>query len=153
MGMKLDLTGIGSVADLAKGLVNRFFPPAMSESEKAAAQIQIEQMLEQRETALIDMQRSVITAEMAEGDNFTKRARPSIVYFGLAAIGLIHVVLPVLAWLVLTIKGKPIELPQIALPEQFWFTWGGVCSVWVLGRSAEKRGQSGKMLSLITGGR
>jgi len=149
--MGLDLTGLGSVADLAKGLVNRFFPPAMSDTEKAAAQIQIEQMLEQRETALIDMQRSVITAEMAQGDNYTKRARPSIVYFGLLSIGLVHVLLPVLAWLILTLMGKPIELPAIQLPEQFWLTWGGVCSIWMIGRSAEKRGQSGKMLSLITG--
>lgn len=149
--MGLDLTGLGSVADLAKGLVDRFFPPAMSDTEKAAAQIQIEQMLEQRETALIDLQRSVITAEMAQGDNYTKRARPSIVYFGLAAIGLVHVLLPVLAWLILTLMGKPIELPAITLPEQFWLTWGGVCSIWMIGRSAEKRGQSGKMLSLITG--
>ena len=149
--MGLDLTGLGSVADLAKGLVNRFFPPAMSDTEKAAAQIQIEQMLEQRETALIDMQRSVITAEMAQGDAYTKRARPSIVYFGLAAIGLAHVLLPMLAWLILTLMGKPIELPAIQLPEQFWLTWGGVCSIWMIGRSAEKRGQSSQMLSLITG--
>jgi hypothetical protein len=149
--MGLDFTGIGSVAELAKGLINRFFPPSMSEAEKAAAQIQIEQMLEQRETALIDMQRQVITAEMGQGDNFTKRARPSIVYFGLGAIGLVHVLLPMLAWLVLTIKGNPIELPHIQLPEQFWYTWGGVCSIWVIGRSAEKRGKSGEMLSLITG--
>ena len=149
--MALDLTGLGSVANLAKGLVDRFFPPAMSETEKATAQIQIEQMLEQRETALIDLQRSVITAEMAQGDAYTKRARPSIVYFGLGAIGLVHVLLPVVAWLTLTIMGKPIALPTIALPEQFWLTWGGVCSIWMIGRSAEKRGQSGQMLSLIAG--
>jgi hypothetical protein len=149
--MSIDLTGLGSVADLAKSLVNRFFPPAMSDTEKAAAQIQIEQMLEQREAALIDMQRSVITAEMSQGDNYTKRARPTIVYFGLGAIGLIHVLLPMLAWLILTIMGKPIVLPTIQLPEQFWFTWGGVCSIWVISRSAERRGQSSQMLSLITG--
>lgn len=149
--MGLDLTGLGSVADLAKGLVNRFFPPAMSDTEKAAAQIQIEQMLEQREAALIDMQRSVITAEMSQGDNYTKRARPTIVYFGLGAIGLIHVLLPMLAWLILTVMGKPIVLPTIQLPEQFWFTWGGVCSIWVISRSSERRGQSSQMLSLITG--
>jgi len=149
--MGLDLTGLGSVANLAKGLIDRFLPPSMSDTEKAAAQIQIEQMLEQRETALIDMQRSVITAEMAQGDNFTKRARPSIVYFGLAAIGLVHVLLPMLAWLILTLMGRPIVLPTIELPEQFWFTWGGVCSIWIIGRSSERRGQSGKMLSLITG--
>jgi hypothetical protein len=147
----MDLTGLGPVADLAKGLVDRFLPAKMSEGEKAAAQIQIEKMLERRETALIDMQRSVMRAEMEQGDNYTKRARPTIVYFGLAAIGLVHVLLPMLAWIVLTVKGAPIELPEITLPGEFWTTWGGVCSIWIIGRSAEKRGNSSRMLSLITG--
>lgn len=148
----MDLTGLGSVAALAKDVVGRFFPPKMSEQEKAVAQIKIEEMLESRETALIDMQRSVITAEMAQGDNYTKRARPTIVYFGLVAIGLVHVLLPMVAWMVLMATGKPLtNMPDISLPSQFWATWGGVCSIWVIGRSFEKRGQSGKMLSLITG--
>lgn len=148
----MDITGIGSIARLAGDLVGRFFPPAMSQQDKAVAQLEIERMLEARETALIDMQRSVITAEMAQGDNFTKRARPSIVYFGLAAIGLVHVLLPMIAWLTLTITGQALTgMPTITLPTEFWYTWGGVCSIWVIGRSAEKRGRSGEMLSLITG--
>lgn len=148
----IDLTGLGSVAEVAKGLIDRFLPPSMSEGEKAAAQIQIEQMLERREASLIDMQRSVITSEMHQGDNYTKRARPTIVYAGLVFISLVHVILPMAAWMVLIITGKPLtNMPEIVLPAGFWSAWGGVCSIWVIGRSAEKRGASGAMLSLITG--
>lgn len=147
-----DLTGLGSLADLAGNLVNRFWPPSASETEKLGATVQIQQMLETRETAMLDAQKAIISAEMSQGDNYTKRARPTIVYFGLIAIGLVHVLLPVLAWLVLSATGKPLtNMPSITLPDEFWFTWGGVCGVWILGRSAEKGGAANKVLGMITG--
>jgi len=152
--MGLDLTGIGSVADLAKGLVDRFFPPDMTPAEKAAAQGKIEERIAQRDKALLDTQKSVIVAEMNQSDNYTKRARPTIVYFGLAAIGIVHVLLPVIAWIVLVSTGKPLtDMPTITLPGHFWTAWGGVCSIWVIGRSAEKRGVTNKRVGLITGNR
>jgi hypothetical protein len=150
--MAFDLTGIGSIADLAKGLVDRFLPPAATEQEKLAAQMQLQQMLEARENAVLDTQKAVMTAEMQQGDNYTKRARPSIVYFGLIAIGLVHVLLPIIAWIVLKLTASPLtDMPDIKLPPQFWVTWGGVCSVWILGRSAERRGATGKIVGMITG--
>lgn len=150
--MGIDLTGFGSVADFAKGVMDRFWPPKMDEGEKAKIQLQLQDMLERRENTVIETQKSIIVAEMQQSDNFTKRARPSIVYFGLAAIGLVHVALPVLAWAALTFSGKPLDaMPQIALPGEFWTTWGGVCGIWVIGRSAEKRGMTGKIVSAITG--
>ena len=152
--MGLDLTGIGSVADFAGGLVKRFLPPRMSESEKAQAQVQLQEMLGQRESSLIESQKSIIMSEMTQGDTFTKRARPCIVYFGLFAIGLVHVILPITAWVVLITTGKPLtDMPSIVLPGKFWGTWGGVCSIWVIDRSAEKRGAANKLVSMITGGR
>jgi hypothetical protein len=150
----MDLTGLGSVADLAKGLVDRFLPAKMTGAEKAQAQIQLQEVLDKRETALVESQKSIIMSEMSQGDTFTKRARPCIVYFGLIAIGLVHVILPITAWLVLITTGKPLtDMPSIMLPGKFWGTWGGVCSIWVIGRSAEKRGSANKLVSMITGGR
>lgn len=152
--MRLDMTGVGSVADFAKSLVDRFWPPAASEQERLAGQLQLQQLLEARDTAVLETQRAVITAEMAQGDNFTKRARPAIVYFGLAAIGLVHVLLPMIAWGVLVATSKPLaDMPAIQLPHEFWLTWGGVCSIWVIGRSVEKNGVSNKLVGLITGGK
>ena len=152
--MGFDFSGIGSIADFAKGIAYRFFPPKMTDAEKAQAQVQLQELLEKRENALIETQKSIIVAEMQQSDNFTKRARPSIVYFGLGAIGLVHVILPMVAWIALTITGEPLsDMPEIALPGEFWATWGGVCSIWVIGRTAEKRGMANKVVGMITGKR
>lgn len=150
--MAFDIAGLGSLADLAKGLVDRFWPPAASEAEKMAASMQIQQMLEARESAVLDTQKAVMVAEMNQTDPFTKRARPSIVYFGMAAIGLVHVLLPMLAWIILSLGGKPLaNMPNIQLPVEFWYTWGGVCSIWIVGRSAEKRGSTDQLVGMIIG--
>jgi len=152
--MGFDLTGLGSVADLAGGIVKRCFPPKMTGAEKAEAQIKIQAMIDERENTLIESQKSIIMSEMQQSDRFTKRARPSIVYFGLAAIGLVHVILPMTAWIVLITTGQPMsDMPTIALPGEFWATWGGVCSIWVIGRSAEKKGAGNKLVNMITGGK
>ena len=143
--MGFDLTGLGSVADFAKGLINRFFPPSMTDAEKAQAQVKLQELLDKRESAVIDAQKSIIVSEMQQADNYTKRARPTLVYAGLFFIFLVHVALPMIAFFSNKI------MPDLTLPEEFWWAWTGVCGVWVLGRSAEKRGTSNKLVSLITG--
>lgn len=150
--MAWDLTGLGSVADLAGTIISRFFPPAATEQEKAAAAFRLQKLLEDRESRVLDTQRAVITAEMNQSDSYTKRARPTIVYFGLLAIGLVHVVLPMMAWVALVSTGKPLaDMPQITLPSEFWYTWGGVCSIWIIGRSTEKHGVVNRLTTAITG--
>ena len=74
---------------------------------------------------------------MAQGDKFTKRARPTIVYAGLVFVFITNVLIPVIAYF----SGKtPEEMPQINLPSEFWWAWGTVVSVYGAGRSAEKNG-------------
>ena len=145
--MGLDLTGIGSVADFAGTLVKRFFPPKMTDAEKAQAQVQIQEMVEKRVASLVDAQKSIIVSEMQQADNYTKRARPTLVYAGLFFIFLVHVLFPIAAFF----TSKP--MPTVSLPAEFWWAWSGVCGVWVLGRSAEKRGAANKLVNMITGGR
>jgi len=148
----MDLTGIGSVFDFAKGIVDRIWPPDADPTEKAKAQLALQQMIEQRETQIIEAQKSIIVSEMNQGDAYTKRARPTIVYAGLAFIFLVNVVFPLLAWATALSTGKPLaDIPHITLPGEFWAAWGGVCSIWVIGRSAEKRGAANKVTNLITG--
>ena len=154
--MGLDLTGLGSVAALAKSVVERFLPEKMSDGDKAAATLQLQELLQKREDAVIEAKRSIIVAEMNQGDNFTKRARPMIVYAGLAFIGLVHVIFPIAAWMALLLTGKPLaNMPELVLPTSFWTAWGGVTSIWVIGRSAEKKGVNDanleKVVRLITG--
>jgi len=148
--MGFDLTGLGSIADFAKGIIDRFFPPSLSPAEKAQKALELQQMLQARESALLETQKSVIVAEMQQGDAFTKRARPAIVYAGLFFIFLVHVFLPIVAFF--TDKA----MPTLSLPSQFWWAWSGVCGIWIMGRTAEKAkatGRIGDIAKLITGGR
>ena len=145
--MGLDLTGIGSIANLAGSIINKIWPPSADPNKKVEAQLELQRMLETRETALIAAQREIMVAEMQQADPYTKRARPTIVYAGLIFIFLVHVAFPLISW------WKSMVLPALALPEEFWWTWGGVCGVWILGRSMEKRGIGGAITSVITGGK
>ena len=143
--MGFDFTGLGSVADLAGTLVKRFFPEKMSDAEKAQAQLNMQGMLQSWENNLLDSQRAIMVAELQQGDPYTKRARPTVVYMGLLFIFIVHVAFPIVAY----ITGKP--LPDLNLPQEFWWAWTGICSTWVIGRSFEKTGVKNKAISLITG--
>jgi len=143
----MDLTGLGSIADLAKGVLDKIWPPSADPNEKLKAQAELERMLNEREGKVIEAQKSIIVAEMAQGDSYTKRARPTIVYAGLGFIFMVHVVLPMLSFF------KGTSMPSLSLPEEFWWAWTGVCGIWVIGRSFEKRGAEGAVISAITGGK
>jgi hypothetical protein len=143
--MGFDITGLGSIASLAKGIINKFVPDKMGSAEKAALQIQLQEVLQRRENAVIEAKKGVLIAELQQSDNYTKRARPTVVYGGLLFILLVHVILPIVAFM----KGSPV--PELSLPGEFWWTWGGICSVWSVGRTAEKGGMKNKAIELITG--
>lgn len=143
--MGFDIAGIGSVASLAKGIINKFVPDKISDAEKAKLQIQLQEVLQRREDAVIRAKKGILIAELQQSDNYTKRARPSVVYGGLLFILLVHVVFPIVAFFTGT------EMPDISLPSEFWLTWGGVCSVWSIGRTMEKGGAKNKAIELITG--
>ncbi|MBA3031031.1 MAG: hypothetical protein FP816_19765 [Desulfobacteraceae bacterium] len=149
-------TDIGSALDFAKSLVDRWFPPSANPEDKLKASIELEKMLNDRENVLVQAKASIMTAEMNQEDKYTKRGRPTIIYAGLAFIGLVHVVFPIIAWAALVIKGGTITLPAIALPDEFWMAWGGAVSIYILGRSSEKAGGEvgglmGKMYGMISG--
>ncbi len=148
----MDITGLGSVFDFAKGVMDKIWPPQADPTEKIKAQMALQGLLEKRENQVVDAQKSIIVAEMQQGDNYTKRARPTIVYAGLAFIGLVNVLLPIIAWITLSVTGKPLtDMPDIHLPGEFWAAWGGVCSIWAICRSAEKRGAANKIINMVTG--
>lgn len=87
----------------------------------------------------------VLVAELNQGDNYTKRARPTVVYAGLGIVFLNHIVLPWIA------AFAQIEVPQIEVPPIFWTGWSGIVITWSIGRSAEKMGSKNKIASAITG--
>lgn len=110
-----------------------------TEEEKAEHQLKIEAILTQRMQFLSaqvakDLERSteIIKAEMMQNDKFTKRARPSVVYVGLAIWIVNYSLLPI-ACQFLKIDYIPPEIPEV-----FVNTWKAVCSVWVTSRGIEK---------------
>lgn len=141
----MDLTGIGSIADLAHGIMDKFWPPGADPNKKLEYELELQKMLQAREDAVTEAQKSITVAEMQQGDNFTKRARPSVVYSGLVFIFFNHVFLPCYAFF----TGKVI--PTVSLPTEFWWAWTGVVGIWMVGRTLEKRGNASSMLSVITG--
>jgi hypothetical protein len=145
MIMAFDLTGLGSIAELAKSCVNLIWPPDADPTAKMQAQMKLQELIEERENKIIDAQREIMVAEMNQGDNYTKRARPTVVYGGLLVIFLNNMALPWIAHFMSQ------TIPQITLPSEFWWAWGGCVSVWMIGRTAERRGANDKIVSMITG--
>lgn len=102
--------------------------------------LQVEKMIHEAEMEAKDMQKTVITEELKQDDKFTKRARPSVIYFGLVAVALNHIILPYIAFF--TEK----TIPEINLPGEFWWAWGAVVGVYAGGRTMEKMKQTPKAL-------
>lgn len=117
-------------------------------SEKKKAVLEIEKIISQRdadiETSLraeLGAKERVLTAELTQGDKFTKRARPTVVYAGLVMIAYNYCIAPSLS------------IPRVELPTEFWAGWSGIVATWSIGRSMEKNGKPNKATSVITGSR
>lgn len=141
------LTG-GLIQDIGN-VVDKF---VTTKEEKMAAQLELEGLLQKRDSEIeqtirseLKAKESIIVAEMMQGDNFTKRARPTVVYVGLGAIIFNYCIVP----LVQTFTSAPVA--AFDLPTEFWAAWGGIVATWSIGRSAEKRGSRNKVTSFITG--
>jgi hypothetical protein len=123
-----------------------------STEEKELLKMEMEKILQARDSEIeqtirqeLQSKERVIVAEMRQSDNYTKRARPTVVYFGLVMIFVNYVLVPTISMLSL---GQP---QAFDLPTEFWAAWGGIVATWSIGRSAEKRGTRNKATDLITG--
>lgn len=141
----LDTILTGGVSDIVKGVVGIFDSLHTSEEEKQDAERQVFDMvtsrmavIEQSIQARFRMVTEIIQSEMASGNIYTKSARPTIVYAGL----LIHM---------LNAFGQMLGAQPIEVDPNFTYVWGGVCGVWIVGRSAEKAGKRSRATELVTG--
>lgn len=141
-------TAKGLIEGIA-GAADRFITTG---DEKRAFKGEVAKMVLARDTEIEETTRQemqskerVLVAELAQGDSYTKRARPTVVYAGLLLLAVNHVVLPWIAHF----TGEVI--PEILIPTAFWTAWGGICMTWVIGRTAERRGVQNKLTEMITG--
>jgi hypothetical protein len=98
----------------------------------------------------LEVKQNILMAELNQDDKFTKRARPTVVYVGLAFIllellGLRHIIMHHIG-----IDKEMVENSDQVL-KMFLGVWGGVLGVYSIGRSVEKRGTRNSWTSLITG--
>lgn len=142
----------GSAKGIIDGVgqaVDRFVHTA---DEKAEIKIELErivtsQILAANEQANREMEarERVLVAELNQGDQYTKRARPTVVYAGLVMIAFNYCVVTALQQFL----GLPLQ--PFELPTEFWLGWSGIVSTWSIGRSLERRGTQNKATQIITG--
>ena len=146
----------GGLAETFKSIVGTFKLSPEKKAEIEAAISENEYLIRMKEyelqvrgmdmeAATIDAQKSIIVAEMQQSDAYTKRARPTIVYAGLLAIFLAHIIMPYISHFTRN------TVPDISLPTDFWYVWGAVCSVWFVGRTLERKGIGGGVVRKING--
>ncbi len=140
-----------SIVESVSNVVDEF---TLSKEEKQEFKLKMqEKLLEFDRLAAESYQQEVsaradiIKAEMAQGDNFTKRARPAIIYVGLLFIFIVNVAIPIVGFFTQNVE----DLTKIQLPEEFWWAWGTVVGVYGAGRSIEKFGYANKITQMATG--
>lgn len=151
MGLLSSLIG-GGVSDIVTSVGNVIDKFTLTDQEKQQFKLEMEALLQKRDSEIeqsfrqeMESKERVLVAELSQGDNYTKRARPTVVYVGLAFILFNYCLVPALA-LALGKAATPLELPS-----DFWVAWGGIVATWSVGRSFEKVGINNRATRLITG--
>ena len=146
---KLFSGSVGTLVEQVGGVVDKFH---LSGEEKQKFMLEMEALVQKRDSEVeatirteLQAKEKVLVAELAQGDSYTKRARPTVVYAGLAFIAFNYCLVPVIS----KIAGAGIE--PLNLPDEFWYGWSGIVATWSIGRSAEKRGARTRLTRAITG--
>ncbi|MDH4199753.1 MAG: holin family protein [Spirochaetia bacterium] len=141
--------GAGNIVNSIGDTVDKF---VLTGEEKEKFKLQMEELLQKRDSEVEQTIRSelgakerVLVAELSQGDNYTKRARPTVVYMGLVFIFLQTILLPFIKG----IAGWEFVIPE--LPTGFWAGWSGIVGTWAIGRSFEKVGIQNNFTRTITG--
>lgn len=148
-------SGAGSLVSSIGEVADRFIE---SPDDKNAFKLQMQTLIQQRDSEIekslqksLEAKERVLVAELNQGDSYTKRARPTVVYAGLIFIAINYVIFPLLAR-VATAMGVTVDASPLAdLPGDFWLAWGGICATWSIGRTIEKRGTQTPLTRITTG--
>ena len=155
---KLFSEGAGGLLSGIGGIIDKF---QLSPKDREQMKLEMEGLLMQKEKDAEDTYRQelqsktlIMQAELAQGDNYTKRARPTIIYAGLIFImlelfGLRHFFLFHLYAdkAVLTDMMKASD----GIFQTFLITWASVAGVYSIGRTVEKSGRANQVTNFITG--
>ena len=147
--------GIEGVGKAVRGVLDEL---RVDDEEKAAAALKLEALFqadrmarEETHRKEIEAQQAVLVAELQQGDTFTKRARPSIVYAGLAMMAWNFCIVPSIAFFAALNGYAGPEVTPVDLPVGFWASWGGVTATWSIGRTRERMGKQDRVTKAILG--
>ncbi|MGK7395022.1 MAG: 3TM-type holin [Candidatus Cyclobacteriaceae bacterium M3_2C_046] len=119
--------------------------------------MEMERLTQEREAEIeatiraeLDSQKEILIAELNQGDNYTKRARPTVVY-----AGLVFILLEILGLRIMILDAIGVSQAMVQSSNEifqfFLVSWAGVVGVYSVGRSIEKRGTRNAWTSTITG--
>ena len=148
--------GAASLVDSVAKAADRFIE---TPKDRQAFKLEIEKMVKERNSeieetirAQLQTKQAILTAELQQGDNYTKRARPTVVYAGLVFIAINYVLIPMVGKVASLFGAANVCVsPLVDLPVSFWAAWGGICATWSIGRSVEKCGVRHPVVGAITG--
>ena len=142
----------GTIGGIVREVGNTVDKFVTTDEEKMQFKIKLEELLQKRDLELeqslrkeLEAKERVVVAELQQGDNYTKRARPTVVYMGLFFIFINYCLVPLVS------KFAGLGIEPLDLPAGFWAGWSGIVGTWSIGRSLEKKGMGGKIVSAITG--
>lgn len=131
------------------GVVDKFH---LSGEEKQKFMLEMEALIQKRDSEIestiraeLQAKERVLVAELSQGDSYTKRTRPTVVYAGLGFIAFNYCLVPIIS------KILGVDIAPLELPAHFWYGWSGIVATWSIGRSAEKRGASSQLTRTIIG--
>ena len=140
---------VGKLVDKVGDIADEFH---LSGEEKREFQLRMQQLIQSRDSEIedtirkeMDSKEKILVAELTQGDSYTKRARPTVVYGGLVMIFVNYLVVPLISRL----TGNTAD--PFPLPGEFWVAWGGIVATWSIGRSFAKSNASNKFSRLVTG--
>ena len=152
---------VGEFADKIGGVFDRFI---QTKDEKAQFILDVLPIIQRRdpeieETIHVELKTAsdVIQAELAQSDKYTKRARPTIIYTGLAMYVLNAVIFPKLAVLAAFVSDPETQkiiidaCQPVDIPVSFATAWGGIVAIYAVGRTLEKRGIKNAAVEAMTG--
>lgn len=133
--MNLDITGLGSVADLVSGVVNRVWPDA-TEADKAKLALALAELnaLQAQNVAQTEVNR----VEAANSSLFVSGARPAMLWMCVAIFFYSYIFYPTVGIVILLFDAS-VDLPKLAVDEPVWNLIFGLLGVsLVAARSYER---------------
>jgi len=107
--------------------------------------LQVTSLMEQRAAELVqkdlDGVRKQAMTELRSEDPFVRRARPAIIWTGVAVFVINYIVLPFAGF----VANKAVT--PVQLPDMFWYTWGTITGGYAFLRTLEKTGTKLKLFN------